>query len=300
MISLVAGRPDRGKSLFAMHVAAEVSKEANVLYATSENPHAEVVRPRLEVAGATLERVRMWTPTSLPEHLPELGAEIRKHRVGLVVLDPIADFLSVSIYNDQDVRLALRPLAELACATGCSIILVTHLIKSYRSGSDALDAVGGSNGGLVGAARSVYMFGVDPSDEDQRILAPAKMNLGPRPKSLAFELDVEEDYPTGGMALLRYVGESDVTADALVTSMNGSKKPPAKRSAASAFLIGYLRLGPRPTKDLKEDATQYGHSWATIRRAADELGIVKPKGGQGSTWALPKELLDELSEAEDD
>jgi hypothetical protein len=58
-----------------------------------------------------------------------------------------------------------------------------------------------------------------------------------------------------------------------------------------------LRWGPRPAAELKEDAVQHGRSWATIRRAADELEVEKT-GGRGSTWSLPAELIEQLETEE--
>ena len=195
MISLVAGLPGTGKSLFGCFLAAKVSQSADVIFATREDLLRQVARPRLEAAGADLRRVHFYSP-DLPEDTAALEQEIRRHRAKLVIIDPVAAHLSVPIHDDQAVRRALSPLADIAERTGCAIVLISHTIKSVRSGAHPLDAIGGSGGGLRAAARVAYIFGVNPEDADERVLAPAKSNIGPERKSFLFELDVVEQATT--------------------------------------------------------------------------------------------------------
>src|SRR5689334_525918 len=109
MISLVAGLPGVGKSLFGYFLAAETSQNGGVIYSTYEESLRKTARARLEAAGANLERVLFWNP-ELPGDTNVLADVIEANDAELVVIDPIAAHLSVSIYNDQDVRRALSPL----------------------------------------------------------------------------------------------------------------------------------------------------------------------------------------------
>ncbi len=298
MLSLLYGRPGGAKSLFAVHVAADVSHHGRVLFATHEDPLRQVARPRLEAAGANLEHVHFWTPT-LPEETWRLEEVIRERRVDLVVLDPIAPSLSVSIYNDQEVRTALTPLSEVAEKTDAGILLIHHPVKNPARNAHPLLAVGGSGGGLAGAARVVYLWGRSPDDPDERILACVKSNLGPEAKTLAFELDTYEFEDVGEIARLIYVGESDVPPEVLLAGNQATgKKVPEKLARACEFLCNYLRLGPRPPAEIKEDAKQYGITWMTIRRAADELGLIRINAGPKTTWRLPLELLALMNEGD--
>jgi RecA/RadA recombinase len=296
MISLVAGPPGQGKSLFAYFLAAEASRSETVLYSTQEESLRKTARARLEAAGATLSQVHFWTP-ELPRDLDRLFDKIVENDAGLVVLDPVAAHLAVSIYNDQDVRRALSPLKDVAEETNAAILLISHTTKRVAKGAHPMDAIGGAGGGLRAAARIAFLFGRNPDDADERLLACVKSNIAPEPATFAFEIDVDHFDDTGEVAYLVEAGErGDSVADArIMIDLVGSQAPPdAKRSAACEFLIKYLRFGPRPAKELREDSKQYGHKWATIRRAADELGVIKPRGGPNSTWALPQALLDEL------
>lgn len=296
MLSLLFGRPGTGKSLFAAHLAAEVSRGGDVIFATHEDPLRQVARPRLEAAGAMLERVHFWTPT-LPEETRRLEEVICERKAALVVIDPIAAHLSVSVYNDQEVRMALTPLAQVAEETNAAILLLHHPIKNPAASAHPLLAVGGSGGGLAGAARVAYLWGRSPDDPDERVLACVKSNLGPEAKALAFELDMHEFDDVGDVPRLIAVGESEVTPQALLAANQATgKKAPEKLAHACEFLCGYLRLGPRPPAEIKEDAQQHALSWMTIRRAADELGVLRANAGTKSVWALPPELLALLNE----
>lgn len=318
---LLGGRPGKGKSTLAMTIAADFTRRGeSVGYASWEEAKHETLRPRAEVAGADLSLIDTWQVPSLPEGMAELADHIYKHNHSVQILDPVSTYLTPSIFNDQAVRRATVPLFKLAVETGCIFILVLHVLKKITKGMDPLACFPGSGAGLAAQARSAYLFGENPADPDQCVLACAKFSLGEWPKSLVFERDVEvgffDKYPPKGklsdeemiedVARFNLAGETDsfykggaidlVIGAATDVSPRGA---PEKRSAAVEWLIGYLRLGPRPATELKEDAVQHGHKWTTIRRAADEVGVIRPKGGRNSTWALPPELLERLAEEDD-
>ena len=85
----------------------------------------------------------------------------------------------------------------------------------------------------------------------------------------------------------------------LLRSIGEEKHRPEKRSKAEEFLLRYLRLGPQPAAELKEDGKQYGIAERTLRRASNDLGIVKTRG-PGSTWELPPELAEQIDDLLED
>ena len=296
MISLVAGLPGVGKSLFGYLLAARASQNGAVIYSTAEESLAKTARARLEAAGAQLDRVYFMTP-ELPEDTRRLHDEIVRCGATLVLLDPIAAHLSVSISIDQDVRRALTPLREVAEATNAAIVLVSHTVKRPPAGGHPMDAIGGAGGGLRAAARIAYLLGENPDDPDELLLACVKSNLGPEPATYAFEVDEHHFDDIGYIALLSELGErgsSIEDARIMLDTTKAATSKGEKRAAASEFLVNYLRHGPRLVSELKEDAKQYCHAWATIRRAGDELGVIKPAGGPNATWTLPPQLLSQL------
>src|SRR5439155_22208500 len=66
MITLVAGRPGEGKSLFACYLAAAASNTGSVIYSTREDPLRQGTRPRLSAAGGKFERIHFFPP-ELPQ-----------------------------------------------------------------------------------------------------------------------------------------------------------------------------------------------------------------------------------------
>ncbi len=297
MLTLVAGKPDQGKGLFAVHVAADVSKNGGkVLYSAAEDSHAHMTRPRLEAAGADLDNVLLWR-FQLPENGRELGEIVVKEKIELIVLDPLASHLSHGISRHSDnVRKVLGPLTELIERTGTTVLIIEHALKRVPSSGHPLDAIGGSGSGVPAACRAAFVFGKDPDDPDRRILAAAKFNIGPLPPALAFEVDVDE-LEIGEVPML-VVDDELMAFDPMrlfaKTEGNKAGRPPDKRAAAAEWLTTYLADagGPVKSSTIQEDAKQYGMAAKTLRRAADDMDVVKepPGGGRNCSWDLPDDI----------
>jgi putative DNA primase/helicase len=65
---------------------------------------------------------------------------------------------------------------------------------------------------------------------------------------------------------------------------------------AAEWLGELLATGPMPRRDIAAEAKDAGLSWATVRRAADDLGITAVKTGfdGGWAWRLPDEGGEEI------
>jgi putative DNA primase/helicase len=297
MFTLVGGLPGEGKSLLTEFLAAYVTTklERDVIFSNVEDPVVQVTVPRLIAAGADLERVHFWTPR-LPRDTAELEANIRDVNAALLVTDPVAAHVSTSIYSD-DIRSVLEPVGQVMERTGCAWVGIHHTVRSRKSG-DPREMFGGGNGGLIAVARAAFLFGPNPNDGDERVLAQAKFNIGPQPPAAVFDMD-SDDWLDADGRLVGTVGRltlvdlrSKVTARmvALAGAKQGGKKPQSKMAQAAAFITKYLRTGPQPVAKLREDAIQVGISWATIRRAESEIGIVKRRDNQfqgAVRWSLP-------------
>lgn len=295
-ISVVAGRPDQGKGLLAALVAADVTKRGGrVLYSAAEDAADLMTRPRLEAAGANLDNIDIWR-FLLPTQQDELSAFIVERDYDLVVIDPFAAHLrGVSRFSD-DIRTVLSPLSKLVEQTGTAVLIIEHALKRVAANSHPLTVIGGSGSGLPAAARMAYLLGVDPEDGDKRILACVKNNLRDKPKALRFEVDVDEFPVVGEIPSLVTEGEVEFNASRLVSSAEPGKvgRKPDKRAAAAEWLTKYLAEKGKPTKagDVIEDAKQFGLANKTVRRAADDMGVVKapPGGGRNCTWDLPADV----------
>lgn len=195
-ITLLEGHPGQGKSLITCDLTARMTRgwrppgdeplhdpaaladtqefpvPAGVVLLEAEDHLATTVVPRLLAAGADLSRVLALhgsamseRPFQLPRDLSVLEQAIQQVQARLVVIDPLAAFLSSGIQSDSQVRRALHPLAELAQSTGVAILFVRHRVK--RNGSDKISNGAGSMG-LMAVVRSALAVESLPSDFDPR------------------------------------------------------------------------------------------------------------------------------------
>jgi putative DNA primase/helicase len=211
-VGFIAGDPGLGKSQIAAYIAATVStggdwpfddgtaRRGDVVYITAEDGAAGTIRPRLEAAGANLDRVHIIErvidqfgerPFSLVADMTSLDqalTALRKPRV--VIVDPINACLSATYggtfnpNNVPQVRALVRRLEALAERHGVAIVCVTHLTKTKGA---ALSRVTGSFA-LAAAARSVFIVTRKQDDLDIRVLAPAKNNLAPDGNAIPFRI----------------------------------------------------------------------------------------------------------------
>ncbi len=297
MLTVLDGPPGAGKSTLVLDLAARVSTgrpmpgedlacvpPSAVIIMTAEDPLAEVVRPRLDVAGADVTRVHhldavarvddddnvRWMPPTIPDDLAALEALIVDTGAVLVIVDVLMAYLNGrhDSYRDQDVRAALAPLAAVAERTGAAIVMLRH---PRKSGGSAMAAGGGSIA-IGGAARSWLAAGPDPSDEtgERRVLAPVRPSLARMPPSLGYRLaaSADPDY-----AIVEWLGTVDVTADRLYEPRESDDER-SEMQRCLDFLHEYLNGHESLSKDL-EDAAYNGHGFhrATLLRAKKRAGV---------------------------
>lgn len=156
-MTLLDGEKGQGKSFITTDVSARASRgrampgavtavadPVSVLLLGTEDRASEQ-RKRLRAAGADLLRVNRPAIARrrggkapdmylLPDAAPRIGAMIRECGAGLVVLDPIADFLdeTVNSHSDASVRRALAPLAVELEKAGCAGLALRHMNKDTR------------------------------------------------------------------------------------------------------------------------------------------------------------------------
>ena len=315
MISIVAGLPSGGKSLFTIYLAAQISRMAGggeVIISAHEDPAHEVLRPRLEAARADLARVHLAN-LRLPSGLGQLESDVAKFGVDLIVIDPVADHLDAGVSRFSDsIRQVTQPLAEMAERTDVAVVMVEHALKSIRKNAHPLQAIGGGSSGLRAAARMAFVGGRDPGDEERVLLCAVKNNLRDDPRAIAFTLD-SASYTDGygresTTGLLVFREECDFSAmDLLVKPSTGKVgRPPQKRAAAAEWLIDYLWRSidhEAVVSDIVEDARTVGITLKTLDRAAKlDVNVLRfQRGGRGKWWwKLPQETIDALWEQEQD
>lgn len=314
-LCILDGDPGLGKSGMTLDVAARLSRGDSLpphegrdlgrgpcatLLLGAEDSLAHTVRPRLDAMGAncklihSLEAMTSGTegdtrPVILPRDLERMAAFIVEKNVKLVVVDPLMAYLSsdTDAHKDQDVRRCLRPLSQLAGKLGIVVLLVRHLNK--LAGGPALYR-GGSSIGITGAARASLIVGRDPQ-ADRHILAMNKLNVGPKPPSLAYKLE------TAGLAYrIVWDGECDLRPDQILghgppraADEPGQKRgrPADSLDEARRFLADLLAGGAVDTADIKRHAESASISWRTAERARADMGIDCKKEGKIYVWRLP-------------
>lgn len=301
MVSLLVGDPGLGKSMFACWLTAKLTQAGqSVIYQTAEDSYSYVVSPRLEAAGADMDRafvVKLHedAPVWLPMHVAEIARQVRETSARLVVIDPLMAFLpeAVNSHKDQSIRTALRPLHDLAEETGCTILVVAHLNKGQGT---SLHRIGGSVG-ISGAARSVLLMARDPDDtaSRNRILAHMKCNVGPEAPSQTWRIEDITIPASDGNAEVRTARVASVGGSAYShQDLLGVTSDPDQRNAEQAaveFLLAELEDGPVTANAMIARYREAGHSKSTIDRARSRLGVISEKVGFGAdgrwVWRLP-------------
>jgi hypothetical protein len=285
MLALLAGDPGLGKSLLTIRLAAKASQEGiSSILLSAEDHKGATIRPRLEAAKADLKLVHhvevrregIEEGLRLPNDGVTLDGLVKETKARLVVVDPFAAHLpeSINSWSDQSVRLAMAPLQRTAERHGCAVVIVAHLNKG--GGQNPLHRTGGSIG-IPGAVRSALLLARDPDDPAgergrQRILAHIKCNVGPI--SLSRACEVKESTSSGKTAAptLEVKGPSLLSGWELLETGQEKGSP---RQEAEGFLLELLAEGSLRSADLKAAAKRAGHSWRTIERAKNAVGVKK-------------------------
>jgi hypothetical protein len=252
--------------------------EGGVVLCLAEDSWEKTVRPRLDVAGADLDRVMFLENFTIPGDENAIITAIGKTKAKLVVIDPLNAFLTADSNSDQKVRQALLQMRTMAEKLNVAVLMVRHLVK--RGGRNAM-YLGLGSIGIIAAARSGLLVRCCPDDEDLRVLCHHKTNLGPIAPSLLYE-------PVGqnGVVRIEWRGECPYKADDLLGQTRESRLV-----EAITFLADLLALGPVPQGEVKAKAIGAGLAWRTVERAKEVLGIVVKRKGYGigsqSIWHTP-------------
>jgi len=247
---------------------------------TGEDSHDTTTRPRLEAAGADLERVLLWPedddPLRLPSGVERLAATVANHNIRLLVIDPITAYLddSVNTNRDSDVRRALRPLVSMAQQHGTAVLLIRHLNKD--SSKAALYRGGGSIG-FIAAARAAWVVARDPGRAEKFVLAMNKCNVARHPRSIAYNIE-----PVDGTSRIHWEGECDYQASEILSGQQRS----GKQSEAEEIIRQLLADGPRAERDVRQACHDAGVGESNYRAARQSLGVKPLKQGVGGTWVL--------------
>lgn len=296
---IVEGDPDEGKSFAMLGIAAaitnggelpfgRVSEAGNVVLCSAEDGRADTIRPRLDLLGADVRRVFAVTvPLVLDDRgFDRLERLIVKRSAKMVLFDPLFAFVGgkVDINQDNKVRGITSRLADIAERTRCAIVALRHLPKAQQRNAKA---AGSNSIAWTAAARSVLLFGHEPTDEQARGFVHTKHNLSKAGASQGYRID-----DVGGKPHFHWTGESQLTAAKILGAVNYESAGKLEIEKAEEFLLESLRNGELPQKEVERLAKRARISEATLRRAKEKLGVVsfRQKEGVGAWfWRLPSE-----------
>ena len=318
-VSIIAGNPGLGKSQITASIAAIVTaagrwpvdrsqcKPGEVLFLSAEDDPADTLRPRLEAAGANLDRVHVMVSVivgytgegqqqnrafSLQRDVEALSVKLTElGDVAAVVIDPITAYLGdVDSHRNAEVRALLAPLSELAAKHDTAIIGVSHLNKS--AGPEALMRVTGSLA-FVAAARAAYLVAQDPDNPGRRFFLPMKNNIGPDSAGLAFRIEAATVQSTAGpleSSLIVWEPEPVTTTADEVMRPQAPEHGSALREAEEWLQDALTE--PTSAAEISRSAEEVGISKKTLRRASQSLRIGKEKTGMkaGWVWSLPPKM----------
>ena len=308
-LHIFAGMAGTGKTTVSIALAAtittggrfpdsSISPVGSVLIWSAEDSISDTLVPRLMAAGADLGKVHFIEETTDNLELrsfdpaidmqPLMRAALGIPNLALLIIDPIVNAVAGDSHKNGEVRRALQPVVEFGEKLNCAVLGITHFSKGGQ-GKDPLERVTGSL--AFGAlARIVLATGkINDGDSTKRIVCRAKSNIGLDTGGFEYELlqkEVKQDLFTSYAMWGKAVEGSAI--ELLEESANNDFDKNGKSALVGAqdFLIEILADGKLPVKEIQAQSKDAGHSWATVKRAANAIRIIKTKNHDCWLWEL--------------
>jgi hypothetical protein len=309
----------RGRDFFTNAEIAPV----NALVVGIEDQRA-IIAARLRLYGADMTRVHLVDAAQvggkqvtlmLPDHIGILERMVVELDIGFVYVDAL--FSHIALSGDgkmsQHVRSALAPIGEMCQRRDIAFAAMRHWTKAAGSAlSRAMGSVEFTN-----FARSVFTFGLHPTDDGLIVCAHTKTNSSKKAGAVGFRCEVhyvEDDHgQPWEVAISAGVAPCDgVTSDDLTMRLPSD---PDEKGSAADWLQDYLADGSMHSSESVQQAAAKARvcSRTTLKRAAVSLGVVMtrtqsfPSTGM---WQLPPtsrrnyresgQQSDHLSQVDDD
>jgi putative DNA primase/helicase len=229
-------------------------------------------------------------PFSLQTDLCLLEEKLRAlGDVRLIEIDPISAYFGGSkkadSHNDVDVRTVLAPVTDMANRLDVAILSIQHFNKS--SGGIHAKALHKFMGSIafVAGPRMAFAIVEDSDNALRRLFLHVKNNLAPPPPGLAFQIEQAAlvDYGMSASRIAWEAGTVNITADEAISAVRSKDVAPALEEAKQ-FLASLVGQESMSAKQIEKEAKEAGLSWATVRRAKDELGYKSVKAGLDDGW----------------
>jgi hypothetical protein len=312
-VTLLVGMPDVNKSTLALDLTSRITNNdvlpngegrapsGSVIILSAEDDVADTMRPRLEVAGANLDRVHAITAAKtndkggrrtfdLTKDIAQLELLVKKiGNVVAIIIDPYSAYMGkpgkLDSYRSTDVRAVLTPLFDMAARLDVAVIGIGHLNKSGSMPAlmRVLDSVA-----FVAASRGVYLIVRDPENDERRLFLPAKNNIGKIRTGLAFKVieklatTVFDAYPC-----IKWEDETiSMTADEALSWREDGRRSEVKERA-KALILELLANGPMKQKEIQAKADEQGITARVMNTAKTDMGVLSTRIERQWWWSLP-------------
>lgn len=291
--TIFAGQGGEGKSTYALHVAAQVTRGTldgdlhgtprNVLIVGPEDDWPTVMVPRLRAAGADLDRVfKLSIEVDIDgltgEAIPRLPLDValireavRSSDAAMLILDPAPTLMQGNSDKAQDVRESYEPVMGLAREHDMSVVLISHFNKGSGSVSQKMT---GSHA-WRDLTRSFLAFAFDEESE-KRVISQDKNNYGTSKDSYEFVLESvmidTDDGEQTSVARVNFLGASEVSVSDII---NRGIDSDDETDEVGDWLLEYLDREPFefPRKEIVRAARAEGFSEASLKRAKNRKHV---------------------------
>lgn len=311
-LTVMTGVEGLGKSVFAAWLVARLTrgelpgewdgKPVAVLIVAGEDGIADTWRPRLELAGADLDRVAFLNLGQLPpdwnlrDGIEQVVTAIEETGARFVYVDAVLDHMPAprsgeSINSPTFVRQVLGPFKRLVRELGIVGQFTMHPPKA-RSG-DFRDLVQASQA-FSAIPRVGLLLAYHPDDDAEdpgrrRVVIRGKGNLGRDPGALEFRVTgrqfTHDDGRTTEREVVVDVASSPVTLADLAPDRVIGAREPTKAERAAEIIREALRDGEwQPAAPIRETLAAAGLDSGSVRTQAIGLAHVEKRKTERAWW----------------
>ena len=250
---------------------------ARVLILPDNTSRAGRLWPRLAAAGADLGRivVDQIDRSKIPNDEIVGAIEEALTRAGdckLVIFEPQPlGFASRGAELDEASVTLLQSLADLAARRQVAVLAVVGLRHDFTApvSKRQLGALASCD-----AAMSVWALLRDEASPALRYLVAARSPEADDQTALAFRIRQDRSCASRTAARVEWRAKALATADGASRAYGGAADSRrAVRIDAMRWLKSLLREGGMPVTEFEREARDAGYSWATVRRARQELPV---------------------------
>lgn len=258
----------------------------DVMYFSKEDATEQVLKWRLEAAGANQRRIRLFSLGDERINKIWYGSAflrklVEKYTPSLVVFDALQAFLpdGVDMAKRKDMRDALAPLNQLGAEFGTAFLLIMHTNKSSNSGRQRM----ADSSDIWDLGRSALMAG-HTKENGVMYLSHEKCNYGKLQKTILFSVNDDSTIEYKGTSRKR---DRDYMSEGQMVFAS------PKKDEAKEFILDQLQDGGKhEIRAIEEAAKAAGIAKSTLEDARAELvrdkKVKREKAGFATTtkWYL--------------